>query len=481
MKLSLRLSQWLPCLAFGLASLVSAVTAQVAPVLTPLDPPDWIVGGEVDYQIQYTGTATRFSQGGLPRGLLLDPRTGRITGRPEVADRYRIVITAFNGNLASTPLVVQWLVQPLPAGTAGTYQALMDRNSWYNGGYGGSLRLTVTSTGAYTGVITRGQHRDSVSGRLLVIPGGQVSPSGSFLVHRRSPYTPLQVQFTLPLNTGAIVGTLRETAGTVIQISGYRSLTSAGTLAGQWNTAFEVPESLVGNATYPQGAGWAIQRISASATISWTLRLADGSAATASTGLGSSGQTGLHLMLYNNAGSLQGFQIYDPVLGLTTGSLGWMKSPFYSRSYASGFPLHQLTAMGSRYAPPARGSMIFGLTPGATNSRLIFTEGGLASSYTFVFGVLAGNRLSLPTFASGGNPYRLTLNADYTQGLVSGSGTAMDAVEGNPANARIGTLSAILIPGRSQAVGHFLLPTSRSSTAPILSGKVLGEQNSTLD
>jgi hypothetical protein len=108
---------------------------------------------------------------------------------------------------------------------------------------------------------------------------------------------------------------------------------------------------------------------------------------------------------------------------------------------------------------------------------LNFTQGGLGSPYTFVFGVLAANRLTIPTFASGSNPYRLTFGIDFVNGLLTGSGTAMDFVEGSPTNSRTGNFSALLIPGRNQAVGHFLLPTSRTATAPILSGKLVGEEN----
>lgn len=66
-------------------------------------------------------------------------------------------------------------------------------------------------------------------------------------------------------------------------------------------------------------------------------------------------------------------------------------------------------------------------------------------------------------------------------GIVSGSGTALDYSLLQPNNARPGTFSALLIPGQEQAVGHFLLPFSTSRNAPILSGKLIGEENSLLD
>jgi hypothetical protein len=89
-----------------------------------------VVSGEINYQLTYTGTVTRFSQGGLPRGLNLDTKTGAITGRPEVADTYTIHFTAYNGTAKSNTLTLEWTVEPLPAGTVGTYYALLDRHPW---------------------------------------------------------------------------------------------------------------------------------------------------------------------------------------------------------------------------------------------------------------------------------------------------------------------------------------------------------------
>ncbi|MBV6499422.1 MAG: hypothetical protein CJBNEKGG_01878 [Prosthecobacter sp.] len=454
-----------------------AATSPVAPVLLPFTPDtNGVVSGEISYQLEYTGTVTRFSQGGLPRGLNLDTKTGAITGRPEVAGTYTIHFTAYNGTAKSNTLSLEWTVEPLPEGTVGTYHALLDRHSWYNGGYGGSLKLTVASTGRYTGVITRGVHRNTITGRLDTVPGGLVNPAGGFEIPRRSPYDPLEVAFTLPIGSASIIGTLQEPGGDVIQLAGYRASTSTPTFAGaQWNSSLEISNSLLGDDTYPQGAGWAVQKFTKTGIGYWTLRLADGTSSTFSTALGSSGQVGVHLMLYNNAGSLQGYQVFDPNSGLTAGSLGWIKSAFASRSYAAGFPLHYLTATGARYTPPTAGSMIFGITPGTSNVRLVFSEAGLGSPYTQLFSLGTGNRVTIPTGTSA-NPYGIRFSINFSTGLITGTGTAMDYVENQPQNSRSGSFSALLIPGREQAVGHFLLPTSRSSTSAILSGSVIGEE-----
>jgi hypothetical protein len=456
--------------------------ANVPPVLLPFAPDsNGIVSGEISHQLEYTGTATSFSVTGLPKGLKLNTTTGWITGRPLVAGDYTIVFTASNAGAKSAPLTIPWTVESLPEGTAGTYHALLDRHPWYNGGYGGSLQITVTETGTYTGYITRGIHRTQIKGVLDIVPGGSIAPESSFLVARRAPYDPLTVAFTLPIGSGSITGTLREPEGDVIELAGYKAAFSktnpATAYVGQWNTALELPNELLGDSTYPQGAGWAIQTISSTGTVAWISKLADGTPKTFSTALSAQGRTAVHLMLYDNSGSVQGTLLFDSQDDTTSGSLGWVKSPVYSRNYGDGFPLHFLTADGALYTPPAANELIFGITAGADNARLLFTQGGLSSRFTQLFTIGTGNRITLPTPGSVGNPYKIKLSAIMKTGVVSGSGTAMDYSLNLPTNARLGIFNSLLIPGREQAVGYFLLPTSTSSTAPLLSGKLIGEEN----
>ncbi len=477
------------CLIVGMISLGGfgmTLAATVAPVLLPFTPDsNGVVSGEISYQLTYTGTATSFSVTGLPKGLKLNTKTGAITGRPLVAGDYTIIFTASNGSAKSVPLTIPWTVEPLPEGTVGTYHALLDRHPWYNGGYGGSLQITVTATGTYSGYITRGIHRTLIKGLLDTIPGGSISPSSSFLVPRRKPYDPLTVTFALPIGSDSITGTLREPEGDVIDLSGYKAAFSrtvpATAYIGQWNTALELPSELIGDSTYPQGAGWAIQTVSSTGTVAWISKLADGTPSTFSTALGAFGQTAVHLMLYSNAGSVQGTVFFDSQDDSISGSLGWVKSPVYSRNYGDGFQLHFLTANGALYTPPASNELIFGITARADNARLLFSQGGLSSPFTQIFTIGTGNVITLPTPGSVGNPYKIKLTAIMKTGVVSGSGTAMDYSLNQPANARLGIFSSLLIPGREQAVGYFLLPTSKSKTAPILSGKLIGEENAPLN
>jgi len=474
--------RWLYLALVGCLLSLSTAQAQslVAPVLAPYTPnPNGIVSGIYTHQIVYTGTATRFTATGLPPGITINPTTGLISGRTSISGNYTVTVTAWNGTAKSLPLTYFWTIEPLPTGIAGTYSALIERHPWYNGGYGGSLRLVVTSAGTYTATITRGIHRNIITGRLNAQPGG-VDPVSSFLVPRRAPYAPLTVFFTLPIGAGSLTGNLREPDGDIIQVTGFKAGFSASqpatAYAGKWNAAFELPGELIGNATYPQGATWAAQSISNAGVVTWTSRLADGTSNTFSTDLGAAGQTAVHLMLYGYAGSVQGTQTYNANNGTTTGSLGWVKSTNFTRSYSAGFPLHFLAGNGARYTPPAPGQQIFGILAGVNNARLIFTQGGLSTPYSQVFSIGANNVITVPPTGPG-NPFSIKFSINFATGILTGTGTAMDFSPNLPTNSRPGSFSGLLIPGREQAVGHFLLPASRNTASQILSGKLIGEEN----
>lgn len=105
------------------------------------------------------------------------------------------MVSAFFALILAGPLASQ---ASFSMGTVGTYTALLDRHPWYNGGFGGLLKLTVTSSGSYSGRITRGMHSKAFKGKLRFHEDG-ITPIGSFAVTRVKPYTPLDGTFSLPV------------------------------------------------------------------------------------------------------------------------------------------------------------------------------------------------------------------------------------------------------------------------------------------
>lgn len=429
-------------------------------------------------QLSATHQVTRWSVTGLPPGVTFDSKTARILGAPTKAGRYTMTIIAINSIGGSEPVYITWDVMGLPDEVIGTFHGLLDRNERYNGGFGGMVTLTTTSTGSYSGTLTRGMHKHTFKGRLNAssVPGA--APTGEVLLPRATPYGPLTFQFSLRAESESLDGTITDptiTPADIASVNGLRASASAGAFAGRWNTAHELPLPLISNVTYPQGATWSTQVVSAKGAAVLTGRLADGVSFTSSAGLSAEGSAPVHAMLYKNLGSIHGWHELDDVTDTTSASLSWWKTPVAnSRSYAFGFPEHILVGAGARYIVPGADEMLFGIGISPDNASLTFTEGGLAVPFVQTFTLGLKNVVSLPQGSA--NPHQIKLAMDLKTGIVTGTGAAMDINPLNPAQnrQRPGTFSALLIPQREEAVGHFLLPASTSKTSPILSGKLVG-------
>ena len=366
----------------------------------------------------------------------------------------------------------------LPSTTAGTYQALLDHHAWYNGGYGGSLRITVTTTGSYSGTITRGIHENTIKGKFTQATVEAV-PQSTFFVPRRYPYAPLFVTLQIPSGENTITGTLLEPSGEILSISGrkagFNSKLPATGFVGTWNTAYEIPVVHIGNASLPQGACWARQKISSSGVATWIGRLPDGNSFTHSSLLSASGHAALHVMLHGYRASIQGWQVLNAESKTSIATLYWIKSAFSKTKYPDGFPMLTLLGNGGKYTAPTGSNLIFGITSGQQNARFAFSQGGLASSFSQPFTMGAKHKITLPT--GSGNPYQIKATLDPATGILLGSGKAINYVSTNPSSGRPGTFSAVAIPGRDVAVGNFQLPVSTAKGAQILSGKLVAEEN----
>lgn len=428
---------------------------------------------------------TRWSVTGLPPGVRFDTVTRQFVGVPTKAGRYVITLSAANAAGAGLPLEVVWEVQKLPDEVVGTFHGLVDRHEGFNGGLGGALTLTSTASGGYSGVVTRGVHRQSFAGRLGTASSDGAMPEGSLMISRRSPYGPLKLAFHLDPGTQTLTGELSDPAQPAVTEAGVRALRAAfssGSPAtaqvGRWNVAHELPDVVAGDATYPQGASWSTLVVSKTGAAALAGRMADGVAITSGFGLADSGEAPMHVLMHGGSGSVQGWQVLEPATRTALASLTWFKWPVPgSRSYAAGIPLHSLTGQGGLHVPPAFGEMLFGISPSSNNVRLWFTQGGLYEPFVQLFTLGAGNVVFLPPAELNPSQIRLTLN--LATGILLGGGSAMDGVPLNPSQShpRPGTFSALLVPQREKAVGHFLLPTGASAAAPVLSGKLVGEEN----
>ncbi|MCX6857527.1 MAG: S8 family serine peptidase [Verrucomicrobia bacterium] len=443
-----------------------------------------IIGDASPRQLLADNEVRRWTVTGLPSGMTYNPLTGLITGAPSQPGTYFITVTATNAIGTSAPITFAWEVQPFPASVVGTYHGLMDRHPLYNGDFGGALTITTLPTGSFTGSLNRGMHQHSFSGTLSM-GVDRSTVKGEVSLTRRAPFGPLAFRFTLSTSDNRLTGTVQDptlSPPQVANITGLRAVgaadLSSSLLNSRWNTSYELPLPLVGNFTFPQGAGWGSQVVSSTGSANWAGRLADGTVVTASSGVAAGGETRLHAMLYGFSGSIQGWQTLNPLSGLSNGTFSWFKMPVISANYIGGFAQHDLIGTGGRYTTPIANQPLFGIPIVADNARFIFTQGGLSAPFQQIFTLSSQHSILMPGGSS--NLHQIQASLELNTGVILGSGAAIDIDPAQPSlnRQRAGSFSALLNPFSETAVGHFLLPASNDMGAPILSGKVVGEQNS---
>lgn len=444
------------------------------PVVQAPDPAEFFTyaSGSLEYQIESDNAPTRFTARGLPPGLKLDPKTGLITGRPDKPGIYTVTVTASNAAGTSASATAQVEIAPLPPGTTGAFTGLVERLFYYNGGHGGSLTLTVAQSGRFTGRLTRGIYSTAFTGRLDIDPQTEI-PEALVLIPRAAPHEPLELVLTL--FEGSLEGDLSAPGEESIRVWGHRQekIPASADIAGRYNAPLRGSET---GPAFPLGTGHLSAVLSRQGGITLATRLADGTALTASGIPSPEGVLPLHRMLYRGTGSVQGEFVLDRGTPSLEAALTWGKSaqtPGSTRSYAAGFPVHDIGGTGGRYQPPAPGQPVLGLPLTAGNAVLTFTEGGLAVPFEQSLTLGPGGQAVFPPGL--GNPHQLRLAVNRATGVITGTGKAMDIDPANPAlnRQRPGTLSALIIPGEDLAEGHFLLPQDKSTAAPVLSGKVL--------
>lgn len=163
------------------------------PEVNPVAVSTLFVSQSVDTLVTATNFPTAFSASGLPRGLTLDPKSGRLTGKPlvpskrdENGDYVPSIVTFKAANPAGTGpgLLVPMVVEELDPGSTGTFYGFVARSAHSNFGLGGHVQITVAPTGVVTGAATLAGQRHSVTGVLDVMP--EKDPEATLQI-KRSP------------------------------------------------------------------------------------------------------------------------------------------------------------------------------------------------------------------------------------------------------------------------------------------------------
>lgn len=469
---------------------VSTVNVLPKPEVAALLPRTYTVSESVDVQISSTNSPTKYAVTGLPSGVTVNATTGRITGKPRTASAllkdgsrkpFKLSITATNAAGTSSPVTVEWIVNPLDTHVAGTYNGLLDRNAVVNGttptattGLGGTVLLQITSGGVISGTLKLGsQVAYRLAGAVDVSPTDG-SVSCSLPITRKAPWGNVTLNLSFDLASGGIAGSVTDGGANAPLVKGWRT-TSLTAYNGLHNSALFVDTGLSGDSmTTPKGDGFAALNVTGKGTAKWTAKLPDGSAVAGSVPVGPAGQVMLHQLLQGGAGSVQGWVEIDAATHEVDGapSLSWFKAPqAVSRSYKDGVALQNLTVTGGLYvAKNVSLHALLGLGAPPLNAQARLSQGGLDTVLSQSFTLTAPNTVSIPT-----NPLAMKLTLAPATGLVTGSFTQPGLTAKTPRKADV---FGLIVPRLSRGAGYFLLPelptpgTTTTATAPIWSGKL---------
>jgi len=442
-----------------------SVTVLMRPVISPPTLGPWTTNGFLDVSqwIAAPG-ATSFFAANLPEGVAINKTTGKLTGRPINDGTYNIIFTAKNAAGTSAPLSVPVTVFAPEPETVGSFHGLIEREP-SNEELGGSVMLTISSTGAVTGKIIHAGRGYSFVSKLSDLPNATRTITPTTITGTPA----ITATFTLTEATGVITGTVSGA-----NVLAKRMVPALLATQGRYNLGFSPTLADSTNPALPQGSGFGTLTIGATGTATWVGRLGDNNAngvvLTVVSGLATDGTVPLHQSLYAiGSGSAQGWLTISGAHIITEQSFDWLKlskpGNSTSRSYKTGFALHSLEADGAKYVKPASPANVLGLTTSA--AELEFTMGGLPATLTQALTLPATN---VPTLSSP-NPNTVTLKLDLTLGTFSGSFIVPDAL---PANVRKVTFLGVLLPHANQGIGQFQLPElPNPTTSALLSGRVV--------
>lgn len=501
----------------------TTVAVVAKPVLENFTAPTGTIGYAYEYTLPSSGdlmhTITSYSITGLPQGLSYVAATGKISGRPTRPGTYTLKVTARNAAGASTTVTGTLSILPLPMTAVGTFIGYIDASVALNGNKGGRLDLTIADTGSFTAKLLLGAESYSAAGPMVYFPGALV-PQGQVVINRKGK-TPILLSFTIEATYGNVSGTISDSA-VGANLLGFRqfwhSVYSPYWQSGIYNVGMKLQAGSVSNQSIPQGASYTTININTGGVATFSGRMADNTSFTCSSPVSIFGEMIMFQMLNKNTGSILGLQ----ALGNTdldstdnrkfrvSGSVRWIRGAqgLTERNYRGGFGPVVLNSLGITYKSPVLvtnpdGSKTFesimNLPDAANNTRLVFSEGGLAAAAidpNLIFKINAQNVPELPGAGSASNPGKVKLSIAMATGGFSGSfeltdppgsnvkrtvtfqGLIIPQIPATPANAQAGVAE---IPGSfPSADGYFLLnqlpsagpPATTLSTSPLLSGLV---------
>lgn len=479
---------------------VTQIEVRLLPVMHSFSPrAPWVVSGAVDDLVTASHGSDRFAIRGLPMGVTLDPRSGRLSGKPSQAGIHTLFITASNevGTSALVSAIID--VQALPGASVGSFQGIVERNAAASqDNLGGGLRFTVAASGALSGSLSQGGRTHRFVGR--VDAGALPGPTASVFIPRGRAASPLQLSIAMDGSQGTALGSVSEPIDGSVVISELQAVRNdwhqirnpAALQAGRYTALILPPEELGADPTVPHGSGYATVRVGKDGRVQATGFLADGTAWSHATILDRSGRMPVFDVVADGTASLLGWLgilLDEPTAyagNTIQGLVSWYRisaPPGTRRVYANGIPEHELNVEGSRWLAPTQQQRLLNLTAPEDTMRLELTRGSVEPSPPAVLPVRVKNDYRTIVQLEGSNPVDVSLTLSPATGMFSGRFTLLDPdpVGGAGLLARRIVFRGIILSRQAQAGGFFLLPGLPSpaslppvtlQNSPITSGRV---------
>jgi sugar lactone lactonase YvrE len=186
---------------------VSVVDA--LPVLVPIPlPTPASVSQTIDETITATNFPTGFTVTGLPKGLSMNLKTGRITGKPVEPSKKntlgayipsKITFKAMNPVGTGPEVNFDMVIEPLDPSLVGTFNGIVDRDAVTTFSMGGTVQVTVATTGVVSGSAILAGQKHTLVGALDITVGN--NPTARLTV-KRNPSTLGELQMDLGISTG---------------------------------------------------------------------------------------------------------------------------------------------------------------------------------------------------------------------------------------------------------------------------------------